>query len=612
MAVLDRWTARPGRWLALACLLGGSACGDDGASSGDSGSGDTALGETEGGSGSGDTEGSGSGGGTGDDCTEGSLGCPCAPEDTCNGELICKFGTCAPARCGDGVLDPGEDCDDENTDDSDSCPSTCQFARCGDGFVQAGSDEECDDGNDDDGDACLSDCTAARCGDGAVWAGVEDCDDENTDNTDACTNGCKAATCGDGIVWEGVEDCDDGNDVDGDGCDAGCLGVEVVARVVTGIGRHTCALTSRGNLRCWGRGENGKLGYGDLEGVGDDEFPSDAGNVDVGGRVIDVAIGGEHTCVVLDGGAVRCWGNNDFGQLGTGDTELVGDDELPSSVAPIDLGGNAVQVAAGRGHSCALMDDATVRCWGDNLWGQLGHATVMTVGDDEPPSDADPVDVGGDVAQVATGSNFTCALLNAGTIRCWGEPVEGQLGYGNGDVIGDNEAPASAGDMDLGGTAISIELGSDHGCATLDDGSVRCWGHGGSFRNGNAMAENVGDNEAPSTNPVLDLPGAVLSVGAGSAHTCVVLDGGAARCFGSSSNGQLGYGNTSTFSVGDVGDIDVGLPTVQITAGGSQTCALTDVDTVRCWGFGRNLGYGNLINIGDDEAPSTAGDVPVL
>lgn len=591
-------------------LVLGVGCGDDSASGGD-GAGD----ETDTGATAGDDSGAATGteGDSGSDgCPPGSAGCPCTPDESCNGDLVCKFGSCAPARCGDGVVDPGEECDDENTDDDDMCPSTCELARCGDGFVLADSDEECDDGDDDDTDACRSDCRAARCGDGVVWEGVEECDDQNQENTDACTNGCTAAICGDGIVWEGREECDDGNDVDGDGCDAGCLGVERVAAVVTGIGRHTCALTTRGNLRCWGRGDNGKLGYASVEDVGDDETPADMGDIDVGGRTVQVAVGGEHTCSVLDDGTVRCWGAAASGQLGQGDVEPIGDDEVPSSVDPIDLGGPAIQVAAGGQHTCALLEDGGLRCWGSNVWGQLGYANTDPLGDTAVPSSVDPVDVGGTVIQVATGANFTCALLETGSVRCWGESLEGQLGYGDENPVGDTETPAEAGDIDLGGTAVSIELGSDHACAQLDTGGVRCWGHGGTFRNGDPMGEDIGDDEAPSSAPQLPFAEAVVHVGAGSAHTCVVLDGGAVRCFGSSVNSQLGYPGIPTVLPADAADVDIGGPVSRITAGGSQTCALLETGAVRCWGFGRNLGYGDTETIGDDEPPSAAGDVPVL
>jgi cysteine-rich repeat protein len=154
--------------------------------------------------------------------------------------------------CGDGNVDPGEQCDDGNTNATDDCLPDCTLAHCGDGYVHIGVEEcdpgnnvatatctakcafvtcgngkldpgeECDDGNMDDTDACLSTCIKAHCGDGFVEVGVEQCDDGNSSNTDLCTNACQLARCGDGFVEAGVEQCDDGNSIDNDYCDNTC------------------------------------------------------------------------------------------------------------------------------------------------------------------------------------------------------------------------------------------------------------------------------------------------------------------------------------------------------------------------------------------------------
>jgi cysteine-rich repeat protein len=127
---------------------------------------------------------------------------------------------CTYAGCGDGDVQAGEACDDGNFDDNDACLDSCELAQCGDGKVWLGA-EACDDGNPSDNDGCLGDCTLAKCGDGVLNEGVEDCDDGNDANTDDCLNSCVPAVCGDGVLWAGVEECDDGNDDPGDTCD-GC------------------------------------------------------------------------------------------------------------------------------------------------------------------------------------------------------------------------------------------------------------------------------------------------------------------------------------------------------------------------------------------------------
>ena len=128
--------------------------------------------------------------------------------------------TCRGAVCGDGVLQTGEACDDGNRDDADACPTTCEVARCGDGFVRAGV-EACDDGNDIDDDGCTNTCRLPTCGDGVVQTG-EECDDGNVSNADDCLTTCLDATCGDGFVHAGVEECDDGNRDDLDACPTTC------------------------------------------------------------------------------------------------------------------------------------------------------------------------------------------------------------------------------------------------------------------------------------------------------------------------------------------------------------------------------------------------------
>ncbi|MSP63502.1 MAG: DUF4215 domain-containing protein [Myxococcales bacterium] len=132
----------------------------------------------------------------------------------------CK-GNCGPPRCGDGVLDAGEGCDDGNKDSGDACLTTCVKAFCGDGFARAGV-EQCDDGNQLDGDGCVAGCKSARCGDGFTFLGMEECDDANPVETDACLSRCVMARCGDGFLRTGVEECDDGNHDDSDACPGAC------------------------------------------------------------------------------------------------------------------------------------------------------------------------------------------------------------------------------------------------------------------------------------------------------------------------------------------------------------------------------------------------------
>ena len=197
---------------------------------------------------------------------------------------------------------------------------------------------------------------------------------------------------------------------------------------------------------------------------------------------------------------------------------------------------------------------------------------------------ASDVNVLASVTQITAGDDHTCALLDSGVVRCWGWGGVGQIGYGNIDSIGDNETPATSGDVDVGGTVTQIDAGDARTCAVLDTGNLRCWGSG-LFSNlgyGNPNS-NVGDNETPASAGSVDIGGTITQVAAGTFHTCALLTTGTVRCWGSSSNGMLGYGNTTI--IGDdetpasAGGVDVVDPGDLINLGGTglPTGAFQDV-----------------------------------
>jgi alpha-tubulin suppressor-like RCC1 family protein len=164
----------------------------------------------------------------------------------------------------------------------------------------------------------------------------------------------------------------------------------------------------------------------------------------------------------MGNGAVRCWGLASSGQLGYGNTFIVGDYEVPASAGDVLVGGVATQVEAGFVHTCVLLDSGAVRCWGSAAWGQLGYGSVEYIGDDEPPASVGNVVVGAPVIRLSAGNSHTCALLDAGAVRCWGGASYGELGYGNIDNIGDDETPESAGNVNVGGNVVQIATGAYH------------------------------------------------------------------------------------------------------------------------------------------------------
>jgi len=390
---------------------------------------------------------------------------------------------------------------------------------------------------------------------------------------------------------------------------------------------HSCAVLPDGSTRCWGYGSDGALGYANTATIGDDETPAAAGAVDVGaGRTaLALSAGSVHTCAVLDDGTVRCWGFAGNGQLGYAGTTAIGDDEPPGSAGPVELGAGrtAKAITTGRAHSCAVLDDGAVRCWGFGFDGRLGYASTVNVGDDEHPSAVGPVKLGeGRTARAITaGDSHTCALLDDGTLRCWGFGGTGQLGYGNRTGIGDDETPDAAGPLDLGAgrTAVAMSAGDFHTCAVLDDGTVRCWGFGANGQLGYANTDNVGDDEAPATVGPVDLGAGrtAVAIGAGADHSCAVLDDGTVRCWGSGDDGRLGYANTDVIgddeTPGSVGPVDIGAGRTAraVSAGGANTCVRLDDDSVRCWGEGANgrLGSCAVTSVGDDERPGSVAPV---
>ena len=305
------------------------------------------------------------------------------------------------------------------------------------------------------------------------------------------------------------------------------LGFGRTAVAITAGDKHTCALLDNGTVRCWGDGGSGRLGYGNTSNIGDDEVPGFAGpvNLGVGRTAVAISAGWEHTCAILDNGNVLCWGKGGQGRLGYGNQDDIGNDEAPGSVGPVNIGAGrtAVAIAAGgiggatSASTCVLMDDGNVRCWGEAASGRLGYGNTTDIGDNETPDTVGPVNLGtGRTAKAITvGAVHACAVLDNDTLRCWGEGDAGRLGYGNQSDIGDNETPNAAGPVNLGAgrTAITVTAGTQHTCALLDNGSVRCWGDGDHGRTGNGNTVDIGDTETPDTAGPVGLGGTVNTAG---------------------------------------------------------------------------------------------------
>ena len=382
---------------------------------------------------------------------------------------------------------------------------------------------------------------------------------------------------------------------------------DAVAIDIAAGANHTCALLTDGSIRCWGSAAFGQLGLASTEDIGDDELPSSAPIVDLGSKATQLAAGEAHTCALLEDGELRCWGRGDSGRLGLGDTQSIGDDESPTSVPLVDAGTSRVlHVVAGGAHTCIVASGGSIRCWGSGEFGQLGLANTEDIGDTEPPSTVPPPGVPPS-AGLTAGQAHTCSVAPGGEVYCWGQGQFGQLGHASTDDIGDDESPLDAGPASVGsGIALDIAAGDAHTCVLILNGVVRCWGLNSAGQLGLGSTENLGDDELPTSASTVALDGDVVQLSAGGSHTCALLDNGEVRCWGSGEYGQLGHGSTE--SIGDDEAIitaplvDVGGPAKQLTAGRHHTCALLEDGSVRCWGrsnFGQ-LGYGDQETLGDD------------
>jgi alpha-tubulin suppressor-like RCC1 family protein len=275
-----------------------------------------------------------------------------------------------------------------------------------------------------------------------------------------------------------------------------------------------------------------------------------------------------------------------------------------------------VQISAGGAHTCARLQGGALRCWGNGALGRLGYGNEDDIGDDEAPAIAGDVPVGAAVTFVGAGSGHTCAVLESGGVRCWGFGFGGRLGQGNLDDIGDDETPASVATVPLPGRFLDMSLGA-HSCVRDAVGDVYCWGGNLYGQLGLGHTDDIGDDEPPSMAPVL-VGDAVVAMSSGGDHNCVVTKAGTVRCWGRGEDGRLGY--LATSNVGDdelptaTGDVSVGGIALGIAGGFRHSCAILDTGAVRCWGSNGSgqLGYGKPDSIGDDEMPAAAGDVPFL
>lgn len=334
---------------------------------------------------------------------------------------------------------------------------------------------------------------------------------------------------------------------------------------------HNCALQTDGSVLCWGDDSFGQLGNGDVL-FNDQLVPRRVLGLP---DAVAVASGSFFACALRETGVVICWGNNQNGELGGASAEL-------SSASPLTVSGitAAVQVSVGSDHACALLNDQTVQCWGNNDHGQLGNGSTV---------DANiPVAVTGLTGAIAVnaGALMSCAILADNSVRCWGANGNGQLG--NGTTI-DSALPVVVSGL---ANVSALAIGTSHVCALQTGGAVACWGS-----NAGRQFGNVSFVDAFSSVPVAATAvTGVQALAAGYQHTCALLSSGEVACWGLSNNAEMGRGYYLG-SPDPLPEVVPGITTaVSVAASDSSTCAVLANGTARCWGANSDgqLGRGTL------------------
>ncbi len=373
-----------------------------------------------------------------------------------------------------------------------------------------------------------------------------------------------------------------------------------VANLTSGISAiaagdtHTCALTTGGGVKCWGGNNGGQLGDGTTT---NRSTPVDVIGLTSG--VSAITAGGYYTCAVTISGEAKCWGDNLYGQLGDGTTT--------NHTTPVDVVGltsGVLAISAGYNHTCTLTAAREVKCWGSNSGGQLGDGTTS-----RRSTPVDVVMLASGVSAVSAGDFHTCALAVSGEVKCWGENAYGQLG--------DETTTAHSTPVDVIGLASGVSAvaaGDSHTCALTTGGGVKCWGYN--------YYGQLGDNTTTNHSTPMDVVGltsGVSAIAAGPLHTCALTTGGGVKCWGYNYYGQLGDGTTTNRSTPvDVTGLASGVSAISV--GGRHTCALTTAGGVKCWGNNNlgQLGYGtdlyesstpvNVVGLTSGVSAISAGD----
>ncbi len=364
----------------------------------------------------------------------------------------------------------------------------------------------------------------------------------------------------------------------------------------------TCAILADDSMKCFGSSWKGRLGIPNetiAYGESSANPPSASPGVQIG-FTPKTAFGALSSCAVSNTGAVKCWGNGSYSVNGQGNTSDIGVTDHPSDHAAIPFSQAAIQADSHGKVACAVFDNNTVQCWGDGSKENLGYGNLDSIGDDETADTAGAVSVGAPVTQVAVGASHTCVLTTAKEVKCWGKGDLGQLGQASTATVGDDELPSTTSSFTLGVSSpiALLAAGSNFTCALHENGQVKCWGDNQYGQLGIGSTDNIGDDELASTSQVVALTEKATAIVAGDRHACALLESKKAQCWGFAGLGQLGYAVHENLgddeSVGTGQTVTIGASIQSLSAGMSHTCALTEDSKLFCWGSAENgrLGLG--------------------
>ena len=372
-----------------------------------------------------------------------------------------------------------------------------------------------------------------------------------------------------------------------------------------------CAVLNDGKLKCWGANSSGILGVGSSGGTTRIPVEIDLGT---GRTAKSVSVGNGFACAILDDDTLKCWGVNNRGQLGIGDRT---NRDAPAGPVNLGSGRTAKAVVCESENTCVLMDDDNIKCWGGLQYSGYWKACAgcSSSGYIESPR-SDALDLGDNSARTAKfmsrGQSHTCAILDDDTLKCWGANGDGELGTGSSGYYNDPGWFASTvSTISLGAvpTSVSVSRTSSTTCAILTGGAVKCWGS----NSGGKLGDGTTTSRTTPTDVDLGAGYTAKMIEIGYATTCAILNDDSIKCWGSNGQGEFGIGHTITTDL--TSKTTVPLPTGRTAKsismwseyGGSNysPCAVLDDDTVWCWGSWGSLNPTQVCFTADDcAAPS--------